>query len=112
MFSMTVLGMDSLLGGFALAAGVTVRAGVEVKSAGERMAGIMREDVPVDEGELRDSIEASTEGLSAEAGPTARHGPFVQWGTYKDPPQDFITRAGDEASDDLATKLLLVGAAF
>jgi HK97 gp10 family phage protein len=60
---------------------------------------------PVREGTLRDSISSETSAgdgmVQGEAGPTARHGRFVEWGTYKDAPQAFMGPALDRHSHEL-----------
>lgn len=69
--------------------------------------------VPVRTGTLRDSISSQvTEGdgmVIGEAGPTARHGRFVEWGTYKDAPQAFMGPALDRHSHELDELLGSVG---
>lgn len=66
--------------------------------------------VPVLSGELQGSISRSevTKGfgsVTGEAGPTARHGRFVEWGTYKDAPQAFMGPALDRHSHELEEDL-------
>lgn len=68
---------------------------------------------PVRTGTLRDSISSdvtSGEGtVVGEAGPTARHGRFVEWGTSKDAPQAFMGPALDRHSHELDELLASAG---
>lgn len=50
---------------------------------------------PVDTGNLRNSISTSAYGLSAEVGPTAEYGLFVEQGTSVNSPQPFLAPAFD-----------------
>lgn len=66
--------------------------------------------VPVRFGELQGSISRSevSKGfgsVTGEAGPTANHGRFVEWGTYKDAPQAFMGPALDRHSHELEEDL-------
>lgn len=66
--------------------------------------------VPVRSGELKGSISRSDVKrgfgyVTGEAGPTARHGTFVEWGTYKDAPQAFMGPALDRHSHELEAEL-------
>ena len=55
----------------------------------------VRDDVPVDTGDLRDSVqeERSKDGSSGKVVVTARHATFVLHGTSDTPAQDFMTPA-------------------
>ena len=71
----------------------------------ERVEDTGKAFAPVREGTLRDSIssEVRTEWgvVTGEAGPTANHGRFVEWGTSKDAPQAFMGPALDRHSHEL-----------
>lgn len=62
--------------------------------------------VAVQSGELqgsisRDEVAQGFGSVTGEAGPTARHGRFVEWGTYKDAPQAFMGPAMDRHTHEL-----------
>ena len=68
----------------------------------------MRQEVPVDEGDLRDSIEVRRDGLSAEIIPTERvqgaHGThslgfLIEHGVGNRPPNPFISRTAESARE-------------
>lgn len=68
---------------------------------------------PVDTGHLEGSISTSVEGLSAEIGPTASYGDFVEAGTsrmhaqpYMGPATEKNTPAFEEALEKLGAKIL------
>lgn len=50
---------------------------------------------PVDTGNLRNSISADIRGLTAEVGPTANYGRFVEEGTSRMAPQAYMGPAFD-----------------
>jgi hypothetical protein len=112
MISVTASGLTELLGGLVKAAAITPLAIAGVKTTGEAMGEAMQAEMPVLTGAMRDSVEVDAEGLSAEAGPTVPYAPFVNWGTYKDAPQDFIEVPAQAATDGLASKLLQIGTAL
>lgn len=69
---------------------------------------------PRDSGELVDSIseELTNVGMgtvTGESGPTARHGRFMEWGTYKDAPQAFMGPALDRHSADFEEQIAELG---
>jgi len=53
-------------------------------------------NAPVDTGNLRNSISADINGMSAEIGPTADYGIYLEYGTSKMAPQPFLGPAFDE----------------
>lgn len=53
---------------------------------------------PVDTGNLRNSIGVSTFGLSAEIGPTAAYGSYVEFGTSRAAPAAYMGPALDRHS--------------
>jgi HK97 gp10 family phage protein len=54
---------------------------------------------------LADSIHTSGGGTRREVGPSARHGLFMEQGTYKDAPQPFMGPAADRHEGDLVKEL-------
>jgi HK97 gp10 family phage protein len=50
---------------------------------------------PVDTGNLRSSISSTVSGLTAEIGPTANYGAFVEYGTARSGPQPYLRPAYD-----------------
>ena len=73
---------------------------------------IMRDEIPVDEGELRDSIEVERDGLSAKITPTKRvpgaggsdHGLafLLEYGVGKREPNPFVLRTAERAREAAA----------
>lgn len=53
---------------------------------------------PVDTGNLRSSITSTIRGLSAEVGPTAAYGLYVELGTSRMAPQAYMGPATDRAA--------------
>lgn len=51
--------------------------------------------VPVDTGNLKNSIGAEVSGLTGEAGPTAEYGAYVEFGTSRMSPQPYMGPAFD-----------------
>jgi HK97 gp10 family phage protein len=64
-----------------------------------------KEDVAVLTGATRDSIHHS----GGEAGPTTRHAPFVERGTYKDAPQPFMEPAADRHEEGFTERVADIG---
>lgn len=62
----------------------------------EAVRDTMVDTVAVLTGELQGSIEITEDGVEA----TAPHAPFVEYGTYKDPPQPFADPALDAHEDE------------
>jgi HK97 gp10 family phage protein len=105
--SFEVSGLEDVVAGFGRAAstiGARTRAvRDETKTAIKETA---QEIVAVDEGELRDSIHETEEGVEA----TADHAEFVEWGTYKDAPQPFMDPAVDEHESSFIEGIAEAGA--
>lgn len=76
-----------------------VRAGAEraVEAETDEVADDMRRNAPRDTGELVESIQAETDGLSGTAAATARHATFVEHGSSSTPEQPFAMPAAEEA---------------
>jgi HK97 gp10 family phage protein len=53
-------------------------------------------NAPVDTGHLMNSISSDVHGLSAEIGPTANYGHFVEGGTSRMAPQPYMGPAADK----------------
>lgn len=86
-------GINDVAGDLAQAAATAPRrAKAVVDDTKRKIRTTARDNVAVDTGELRDSIRETDDGVEA----TARHAPFVEHGTYKDPPQPFMDPAADE----------------
>lgn len=87
-----------------------VRARAAIQTTSKKVKDTAKTFVPVDSGELRDSITYETRLLASSAvgeiGPTVLHGMFMEWGTYKDPPQAFMGPALDRHSHELERALL------
>lgn len=70
---------------------------------------------PVDTGTLRSSISTSITGdgrfagISAEVGPTAEYGIYVEYGTSKMAPEAFLGPAFDRHAHELETALGQIG---
>lgn len=54
---------------------------------------------------IAESMETTGDGTFREVGTTARHGWFMENGTYKDAPQPFLGPALDENESELVTGL-------
>lgn len=62
-------------------------------TAAETAAQIARESVPVDTGELKNSISSASTAEGAVMRAAAPHAPMVEYGTSKMPPQPFMLPA-------------------
>lgn len=56
---------------------------------------------PVDTGNLRGSISSDVHAFSAEIGPTAEYGAYVEEGTSRMAPQPYMNPAADRHEPDL-----------
>lgn len=65
---------------------------------------------PVDTGNLRNSISADIHGLTAEIGPTASYGMFVEEGTSRMAPQPYMGPAFDRHVPAFEAAMLAIGA--
>lgn len=103
--SFQITGLNELVTELAAEATQAVaRARGVVQASAARVKATAKQLVPVDSGELRDSITYETRlhqgGAEGEIGPTARHGVFVEWGTSKMAPQAFMGPALDRHGAD------------
>lgn len=67
--------------------------------------------VPVDTGNLRASISRTVEGLTAEIGPTASYGAYVEYGTSRQGPAAFMGPAFDRHAYKLERALAQIAGA-
>lgn len=102
-------GLDAVVTDFALrAARIPAAAGVAVVAAAKQAAGIQRSLVPIDEGDLLDSITADDRptidgaAVYADAGPDTSVNPggfkghLIERGTVDTPPFPFVGPSADE----------------
>lgn len=61
--------------------------------------------VPVDTGNLRASISRTVDGLTAEIGPTANYGAYVEFGTSRQAPAAYMGPAFDRHAGQLEQAL-------
>jgi hypothetical protein len=68
-------------------------------------ADIMRAEIPVDQGDMRDSVTVERDGMVATIGPTNTDdkgrpiGFFVNYGAGNRAPNDFVGRTADQARE-------------
>jgi hypothetical protein len=71
----------------------------------DEVADIMVDEIPVDQGDMRDSVTVERDGLEATIGPTNTDdrgrpiGFFVNYGAGNRPPNDFIGRTAALAAE-------------
>jgi hypothetical protein len=105
-----VEGLDAVVSQFARKAGqLPLGAGAAAVAAAKAAADVQRRLVPIDEGDLLDSITADERptidagSVHADAGPDpaanpgAFKGPLIEHGTVKMSPQPFVGPSADEA---------------
>lgn len=99
--------LDDLAARFRAAADATPdRVRQFVTDTGEQIRQRMRDEVPVDSGETRDSIQSvvADDGTAVEVGPTNRDdkgrpiGHFIEYGARGIPPDPFVLRTATWAS--------------
>ena len=100
---MPVYGIPECLAKLA-AVGIVANAGAEVavRDVSEEVKAAAQGLVPVDTGELQNSIQVTEEGV--EAG--TDHAIYVEFGTYRMSAQPFMRPAADEASGEEALRKL------
>jgi HK97 gp10 family phage protein len=95
----SVSGVASALAAFGKVAALGKLAGeAGVRAVAEDVATFARQMVPVDTGELRDSIEVTGEGVVAGTD----HAVYVEFGTFKMTAEPFLRPAADEADESSA----------
>lgn len=85
--------------------GVTRKAGQAIGKTAHDIERDAKLIVPVDTGFLRNSITSDIDPLSAEIGPTAKYGEYVEDGTSRQEPQPYMRPAYDRNKDGLVRAL-------
>lgn len=85
-------------------------AGLAVRKAAFDLEAKAKQYAPVDTGFLRNSIGTDFAGTRATIGPTAHYGPFVEFGTRRQPGQPYMTPAADAVTVWLEKALTQIGA--
>lgn len=82
-----------------------------VKKTGFDTVSLAQELVPVDTGNLKNSIgvDFDPDGLGFEAGPTANYGMFVEGGTSRMAPQPYMGPAFDKAVEPFVQAMEQIG---
>lgn len=98
-------GLDEMKAILRVAAAQARKAAAEATS---QEVGLVEHDArmgaPIDEGVLMDSIVGRSSGSYGEVRAGARHGLFVEYGTYKDPVQPFMWPAAERSRARFPTK--------
>ena len=89
---------------------VEARGEEAVKSTAKKIEATSKEmapkgDRPHSGPKIIDSIRTDGKGTFREVGPTARHGRFMEFGTFKDAPQPYMGPAADRHEADLVKEL-------
>lgn len=88
----------------------TRKAGQAVRKAATDIEAGAKAIAPVDTGNLRNSIGTSMHGpLSAEVGPTAHYGIYVEFGTYKMAAQPYMGPAADRVEPSFVAAMEQLG---
>lgn len=82
-------------------ASVEERAPLAVRKVALDIEAAAKAAAPVDTGNLKNSISSDIDGLSAEIGPTAEYGMYVEYGTSRMRPQPYMGPAVDANSGNL-----------
>ena len=99
-------GLDKLKDALHQAADATRKsAEAAIRTELETVRSDMRRDVPVETGELRDSIIARPQGLKGEVRATARHARFIEFGTKSRAPRPYALPAAARARARLPKRL-------
>lgn len=97
----TVSGVEQTIAKFlAIQAAGVVAGDAAAAAVAEQVADLARAMVPVETGELRDSIVVTDEGVTAGTD----HAVYVEFGTYKMPAEPFMRPAADEADESAAVR--------
>lgn len=82
-----------------------------LRRSAARVETLGKANAPVDTGNLRGSISTEVEGdgrtgvMSAEIGPTASYGAYVELGTSRQPPQPYMFPAADRVAPEFVAAL-------
>ena len=93
------------------AARVGAKAANAVRAGAAQISRDAAAAAPRRSGALAESIQTTFSGsgrsgtMSATIPPTARHAPFVEFGTYKDRPQPFLFPAFERHSEDVLREI-------
>ena len=93
------------------AARVGAKAANAVRAGAAQISRDAAAAAPRRSGALAESIQTTFSGsgssgtMSATITPTARHAPFVEFGTYKDRPQPFLFPAFERHSEDVLREI-------
>lgn len=74
------------------------------QAAASQAAEEARRNVPVDTGELRESITCSADGLTAQVRADAPYAALVEYGTRRMPPRPFLRPAAMTAQETFAAR--------
>ena len=74
---------------------VTAKASVVIRKTGAIAEGIMKVEVPVDTGALRNSVGVDYGQLTATIGPTVSYAPYVAFGTRRMAANPYDLRTAD-----------------
>jgi len=107
----SILGLDELVSALASegketerrASNAVGRVAQMVKSTAIELA--PKGDRPHEGPKIAESMTITGQGTRREVGPTARHGAFMEYGTYKDAPQPYMGPAADMHEDALVNEL-------
>jgi len=91
------------------AAGVEAKAPLVVKRTAFDIEATGKVNAPVDTGNLESSISTDVDGLTAEIGPTAEYGGYVEYGTSKMDAQPYMGPATDRHAPAFESALGQVG---
>ena len=91
------------------AAAATKLARIAVQKSALDLQAIAQGIVPVDTGNLKNSIDTELAGLSAFIGPTANYGAFIEFGTHKMAPRPYMTPATDAVEPTFIEAIASIG---
>ncbi len=85
------------------------KARLAVQKAAADIERIAQLKAPVDTGTLRNSIGSDIRGLTAEIGPTANYGIYLEYGTYRMRPQPYLGPATDAVEPGFVKAMEQIG---
>ena len=87
------------------------QAGRVVQASALKMVALAQQLAPVDTGNLRASIGKDQPApFTAEVGPTANYGAFVEFGTHKMAPQPYLMPAADAITPEFEAAMAAIAA--